>query len=64
MCAVYECGVDTQRLSFPSTAVAIRKVIALHRSQSAKNVCAGDLNSCGVKTKAKVLTNKYCRECK
>ena len=54
MCAVCECGVDTQRLSFPSTAVALRKAIALHRSQSAKNVCAGDPNYCGVETNAKV----------
>ena len=40
MCAVYECDTDTKRLSFQSTAVAIRKAIALNQSQSAKNVCA------------------------
>ena len=51
MCAVYECGMDTQPLSFPSTAVATRKGIA-RLSQVAKNVYAAkaqsrDLNFCG-----------------
>ena len=62
MCAVYECGIDTPRHSFPTTAVAVRKTIAQRQSQSIKNVCAAqaqsrDLNYCGPKTNAKVLTN-------
>ena len=28
MCAVYEFGMDTQRLSFQSTAFAVRKAVA------------------------------------
>ena len=55
-------SLDTQRLSFPSTAVATRKTITQRQSQSTKNVCAAqaqskDLNFCGLKTNAKVLTN-------
>ena len=34
-----DCGMDTQRLSFPRTAVATRKATQRH-SQSVKNVCA------------------------
>ena len=53
---------DTQRLSFPRTAVA-RKATAQRQSQSVKNVCAAqaqsrDLNYCGQKTNAQVLTDK------
>ena len=55
-------GLDTQRLSFPSTAVATRKTKTQRQPQSIKNVCAAqaqskDLNFCGLKTNAKVLTN-------
>ena len=62
MCAVYECGMDTPRHSFPTTADAVRKTKAQRQSQSIKNVCAAqaqsrDLNYCGPKTNAKVLTN-------
>ena len=64
MCAVYDCDMDTQRLFFPSTTVAIRKATAMHQSQTTKNVCAAevqsrDLNCYGLKTNAKVWTDKY-----
>ena len=36
---------DTQRLSLPSTAVAIRKAIAQGQSRSIKNVCAAQAQS-------------------
>ena len=53
MCAVYEGGIDPQRPSFPSTAVATRQAMAQRESQSTKNVCAAqaqsrDLNCCGL----------------
>ena len=63
MCAVRECGFDTQRFFFSNTAVAARK-IAMYQSQSAKNVCATkaqsrDLNFVlWAKTIAKVLTTE------
>ena len=55
----------TQRLSFASTAAATRKVIAQRQSKSIENVCAAqaqsrDLNYCGLKTYAKVLTDNCC----
>ena len=58
MWALYKSGLDTQRPSFPSTAVAIRKAMAQRHSQSIKNVCAAqaqsrDLNYCGLKTMPK-----------
>ena len=63
MCAVCECGMDTRRLSFSSTVVAIREPMAQRLSQSIKNVCAAqaqcrDLNFFGLKTNAKLSTNK------
>ena len=63
MCAVYERGMDAQRLSFASTAVARSKATAQRQSQSIKNDCTAqaqrrDLNYCGLKTHAKVLTDK------
>ena len=44
-CGVYVYGMDTQRLSFPSTAVAIRKATAQRQSQSVKHVCAAQAQS-------------------
>ena len=58
-CAVWECGLDTRRLSFPSTAVTIRKAIALYLQNprmSVRETQSRDLNYRGVKTYAKVLT--------
>ena len=68
MCARYEIVLNTQRLSFPSTTVAIRNTISQRQSQSIKNVCAAqadsrDLNHCGLKTNAEVLTYKHCCGC-
>ena len=65
-CAVSECGMDTQRLSIPSTAVATRETITQRQSQSVKNVCAAqahsrDPNHRGLTTSATALTN-HCFE--
>ena len=38
---------DAQRLSFPSTAVAIRKAVAQRQSQSIKKVCAAKATTVG-----------------
>ena len=58
---MYECGMDTTTLSFPTTAVAIRETTTQRHLQCVQNVCAAqaqsrDLNDCGRKTSAKVLT--------
>ena len=50
---------------FLNIAVAIRKAIALYQQQNVKSVCAAqaqsrDLNHCGLKTDAEVLTNNCC----
>ena len=66
MCAAYDCEMDTRRLFFPSTACAIRKVIAMHQSQSATSVCAAKAqrrDHHGLKINAKVFTHKCCCEC-
>ena len=65
MCAVCEFGMDTQRLSFPSNAVAIRKATAQRQSQSISFVCAAQAQSrylkfCGLKPDAQVLTDNFC----
>ena len=59
MCAMNECGVDTQRLSIPSTTVAIRKAIALYQSRSVEDVQAAQAQYCGLKTNATVLTTYF-----
>ena len=48
LCAVYECRMDTHRLSVPSTAVAIRSA----RAQCPSQRCGAsrDLNCCGLNT--------------
>ena len=58
MCAKYQCGMDAQRRSVPSTAVVIRKAIALYQPQSAKNVCAARAQSrvnCGLKVLTRII---------
>ena len=59
MCAMCECGVDTQRLSIPSTTVATRKAIALYQSRSVVDVQAAQAQHCGLKTNATVLTTYF-----
>ena len=47
MCAVHECVMDTQGLSFPSTAVGIRKAMELYQQNprmSVRETQSRDLN--------------------
>ena len=53
MCAVSDCAMDTQRLSFPSTAVAARKAKALYQSHNVKNDCAAKAQSRDLNCKLK-----------
>ena len=55
-CAGHECGMDTQRVSLSSIALAKRKTRSQRQSQSVRNVCAAlaqrrNLKHCGLKNK-------------